>query len=287
LSGLHRYEGDTLWTHLGWKNVRNFGIAGNPKNQSIIFLACGNGALRTRDAGKNWKITTGWQVTEVLDVSIDHFDIKKIYIATAYGVWRTFDQGESWQFASEGLSSKFVQAIVADKKIKNRILVGGAKGLHLSENGADNWTPIIPSDVPILDLHQNAKVPKIWLAGAEDNGVLISRDNGNSWQFVKGAIAQETIYAVASDPNDPDRMIAGGFQTGVFVSEDGGKNWIKKINGLPSLNIHALIFDPNKKSRIFVGTLGAGVYYSDNLGNEWQYVGLNGAEIWDMKFLGE
>jgi len=43
----------------------------------------------------------------------------------------------------------------------------------------------------------------------------------NSWQFVKGAIATETIYAVVSDPNIPVKMIAGGFQTGVFMSADG------------------------------------------------------------------
>jgi len=286
-SGLYRYEGDTSWTHLGWKNVRNFGIAGDPKNNKTIFLACGNGALRTIDAGKTWKITTDWQVTEVLDVTIDPFNTRQVYIATAYGVWRTTDQGETWHVSSEGLTTKFVQTIETDRRAKYRLIVGGESGLFVSENRAENWRHIIPIEVPIRDIHQNFKSPKIWLAGTEDHGVLISHDFGNTWQYSVGEIATETIYAVASDPRNPKNMAAGGFQTGVYVSKNGGKKWKKYIEGLPVTDIHALVFDPAEKGRIWTGTVGAGVYYSDNFGKTWKYAGLNGADIWDMIFIGD
>ncbi len=286
-SGLYRFEGDTSWTHLGWKNVRNFGLAADPKNNDTIFLACGNGVLRTIDRGKTWKITTDWQVTEVLDVTIDPFNTRQIYIATAYGVWRTTDLGETWHPSSEGLNQKFVQTIVADRRAKYRLIVGGESGLFVSENRGENWRHIVPIDVPVRDIHQNFKTPKIWLAGTEDHGVLISRDFGNTWQYAEGEISKETIYTVASDPNNPRNMLAGGFQTGVYVSTNGGKKWKKYTKGLPIINIHALSFDPQKKGRIWAGTNGAGVYYSDNFGKTWNYAGLNGAEIWDMIFIGE
>ena len=286
-TGLYRYDSDTSWTHLGWKNARNFGIAANPKNKDIIFLACGNGALRSIDGGKTWKITTDWQVTEVLDVTIDPFNIKQIYLATAYGVWRSTDLGESWHPSSEGLTTKFVQTIATDRRAKYRLLIGGESGLFVSENRAENWRHIVPIDVPIRDIQQNFKSPKIWLAGTEDHGVLISRDHGNTWQYVEGEISQETIYAVASDPKNSQNMVAAGFQTGVYVSKNGGKKWNKYTDGLPVIDIHALIFDGVKKGRIWAGTIGAGVYFSDDFGKSWKYAGLNGAEIWDMIFIGD
>jgi len=286
-SGLYRFESDTTWTHLGWENVRNFGLTADPKNNETIFLACGNGILRSTNEGETWKITTGWQVTEVLDVTIDPFNTKQIYAATAYGVWRTTDRGETWHSSSKGLNPKFVQTIEADRRAKYRVIVGGEKGLFVSDNRGEHWAPIIPVDVPIRDIHQNYKSPKIWLAGTEDHGLLISRDFGSTWQFAEGDISNETIYAVASDPNNPKNMVAGGFQTGVYVSANGGKKWKKHLDGLPVINIHALSFDPQKKLRIWAGTVGAGVYFSDNFGKTWNYAGLDGAEIWDMLFIGD
>jgi photosystem II stability/assembly factor-like uncharacterized protein len=286
-SGLYQFERDTTWTHFGWNNVRNFGIAADPKNSDTIFLACGNGALRTFDAGISWKITTDWQITEVLDVTIDPFNTRQVYIATAYGVWRTTDRGETWHVSSKGLSSNFVQTIETDRRAKYRLIAGGESGLFVSENRAENWRHIIPVDVPICDIHQNFKSPKIWLAGTEDHGVIISRDHGNTWQYSVGEISKETIYAVVTDPRNPDIMVAGGFQTGIYVSKNGGKKWKKYTSGLPVTDIHALIFDPDKKGRIWTGTVGAGVYFSDDFGKSWKYAGLRGAEIWDIIFIGD
>ncbi len=284
-SGNYKFEKDTVWTHTGWKNVRNFGISILPGKEDYIYLACGNGAMRSLDGGESWKITTDWRVTEVLDVAIYPHDPNEVFIATAYGVWRTADRGDNWHPASDGLAQNYVSTIEPDRKMKNRVIVGGEAGLHLSENGAMNWVHLEPKGVPVRDIQQNAKETKLWLVGTEDKGVLISRDNGNTWQFAEGSVADKTIYAVATDSKNPDRMAAGGFQTGVFISDDGGKDWRQFTKDIPNLDVHALCFDPDKSSRLWVGTLGAGVYFSDDMGKTWNYAGLNGAEIWDMLIL--
>ena len=116
---------------------------------------------------------------------------------------------------------------------------------------------------------------------------MISNDHGNTWQYSVGEISKETIYAVATDARNPDNMVAGGFQAGVYVSKNGGKKWKKYTSGLPVTDIHALIFDPDKKGRIWAGTVSAGVYFSDDFGKTWKYAGLNGAEIWDIIFIGD
>src|SRR5271157_1866009 len=59
---------DTVWQHTGPKNIRAFGLAVHtPLRGQLICIAAGNGLHKTTDGGKTWKVTTGWQVTEVLN----------------------------------------------------------------------------------------------------------------------------------------------------------------------------------------------------------------------------
>ena len=281
-TGLYRYESDTTWTHLGWKNARNFGIAVDPSNPNYLFLASGNGALRSLDGGQNWKITTDWRMTEILDIVMAPHNTDHVYLASAYGIWRTTDRGETWIAANQGLKPTFVQTIAVDRNTPNRVLAGGEGGLFESLDGAKNWNKANVENTILLDLAQSPSNPQQWIAGTEDNGVLLSRDNGKSWEFASGKIASKSIYAVAFDPINPEQMAAGGFQTGVFISVNGGKTWSQTEKGLLSSTIHALAFDREKPNRIWAGTLGAGVFFSDDLGKSWQFAGLRGADVWDM-----
>lgn len=281
-TGLYRDEGDTTWTHLGWKNARNFGIAIDPANPNYMFLASGNGAMRSLDGGQNWKITTDWRVTEILDIVMDPQNTNQVYLASAYGIWRTSDQGETWIAANQGLKPAFVQTIAVDRSSPGRLFAGGEGGLFESVDGAQNWTNSGIENTIILDLAQSPSHPEIWIAGTEDNGVLLTRDNGKSWRSCAGEISSQTIYTVTIDPADPNRMAAGGFQTGVFISTNGGTAWSQHKKELSSTDIHALAFDLEKSSRIWAGTLGAGMYFSDDLGKTWKFAGLRGSDVWDM-----
>ncbi len=297
-SGLFGFDHDTTWTHYGWHKTRNFGISYDPGDPDFIFMACGNGALRTLDGGKSWRVTTDWTITEVQDVTIDPFHPDTAYIATAYGVWRTFNKGASWDSASTGLNDGYdgpvpnqfyVQTIQIDQQKGAYILTGGEGGIHRSTDAAADWKKVGPAKVEVRDIQQSKSNPLLWLAGTEDHGVLISHDAGQTWHYVKGRIAKETIYAVAVDPDNPDLMAAAGFQTGVYISTNGGKTWKQHKKGLPILDFHALIFDPVQKDKLWAGSVGAGVF-SSNLdasgGDSWHYAGLRNAEVWDMIFVG-
>lgn len=281
-TGLFRYEGDTSWTHLGWRNARTFGIAVAPSNPDYIFLAGGNGALRSLDGGASWRITTDWRITEVLDVALDPFDSEQVWIATAYGIWRSRDRGNSWLAVNQGLWSNFVQTLAADRSRRQCWLAGTEAGLFQTSDGGDSWHKIGPDHIAVRDIHQCAGDPALWIVGLEDKGVLLSSDHGSTWRLATGAMAKQTIYAVAIDPHQPNRMAAGGYQSGVWVSLDGGRKWLPAKKSLPVPDIHALAFDPEQSGRLWVGTLGAGVYYSDDLGQQWTYAGLNGTDIWDI-----
>ena len=284
-SGLHRFERDTVWTHLGWRNTRGNGVSGFFDTETVLFLASGNGIMRSEDSGNTWRITTGWDVTEIQDIAVDPQMPAHVYAATAYGVWASDNQGESWRAINEGLNPAFTQAVEVDFSQSGLILVGGEGGLFRSTNRGQRWNHVGPFNVAIRDVQQSAVLPILWLAGTEDHGVLISTDRGEHWQAVEGALADETIYAVALDPTDIRRMAAAGYRTGVFVSNDGGMTFSQRTAGLPVTSFHALVYDPEKPGKLWAGTVGEGVFFSDDEGEHWTYAGLHGATINDLVFL--
>lgn len=284
-TGLYYYKQDTTWGHRGWDNVRDFGLTAVPGHPDTMFLACGNGVFRTWDGGKHWKITTGWRVTEVLDVALQPENPGRLLAATAYGIWASNNYGQSWQESNDGIKYTFTQAVRFDRADPDRVFAGSEETLLLSGNAGHSWNPVGPEDVAIRSLAQSPADPDFWLAGTMDQGILVSRDGGQSWSRLDGAVRKETIYAIAPDPEDPSHIVAGGFNTGVLFSRDGGKTWSQAKSSLPISDIHSLAFDPGTPGRIWVGTVGRGVYYTDNEGDSWQYAGLNGSEIWSMMFI--
>lgn len=286
-SGFFRWEGDTTWTHMGWKKSRHNGISFNPDDTQTMFLACGNGVFRTTDGGQSFKIVTSWDVTEVQDITVDSATPTTLHIATAYGIWRSTDNGDTWTETNSQIPAmrRFTQTIHADYAQGGHVIAGGEYGILRTTDGGNTWGFVV-SDVAIRDIQQSRSNPDLWLAGTEDKGVWISRDRGATWTAATGAIAAETIYTVAVDPDNADRMVAGGYQTGVYVSTNGGQSWTKNISGLPNLNFHGLIIEMDGSGRIWAGSVGNGVFYSDNDGRNWTYAGLKGSEIWDMEMIG-
>lgn len=284
-SGLHSYDGDQIWTHIGWNMPRVSAIAQDPNNPDIIYLACGSGAARTRDGGNSWRMTTDWRVTETQDICVDPNAPQHVYLATAYGIWTTKDGGETWQETNAGLSKKYTQSIRVDRTKAGRVLAGTEGGLYLSTDGAAHWSLVGPQGVTILDLDQCASTPHVWLAATQDRGVLLSQDNGATWQFAKGNLSQAAIYAVGIDPRNPKSMSAVGWGAGVMVSADGGATWQDRSAGLPVRNCYETVFDVNQAGRLWVATFEEGVFYSDNFGRTWTDAGMHGAIVFDLIFL--
>lgn len=284
-SGLHRFDGDTTWTHMGWNHPRIIGVGADPGNGDVLYLAAGNGVLRSRDGGASWKITTDWRMTELLGVSVDPNATDHVYIATAYGIWRSEDGGETWIESNEGFTETYTQTVVADRTQSGRLLVATDGGIYVSENGAKSWALAGAEGSHITDLQQSESDPAIWLAGTRDEGVLLSRDRGETWHFAKGNIGNTTMHAVAIDPFDAQNMAAAGWKTGVFVSSDGGQSWTQRQQGLPIPDFYELIFDANVPGRLWAATLEEGIFHSDDLGKSWAYGGLDGTIVFDMVFI--
>ena len=287
-SGLHRFDGDTTWTHLGWNTPRIVGITYDPADPQTLFLASGNGVLRTRDGGASWRITTDWRVTEVQDVSLDTRRPDRVYLASAYGVWRTEDGGETWAESNDGLlppGNQYTQTIEADYSAADRVLVGTEDGVYVSTDGARSWRHAGGRGLEVLDLQQSRADSDVWIAATYRHGLLLSRDGGQTWADGPAVAADKSIHGVAIDPTDGRRMMAVGWETGVLVSEDGGRTWDRRGDALPEDRFYECVFDANVPGRMWAATLEEGVYRSDDLGRTWTDAGLFGTLVFDMLYV--
>ena len=131
---------DTLWRHSGRNNIRAFGLAVHaPSRGQLIYIASGNGAHRTTDGGASWKISTGWNITEVLGVAIDPKNPNNVYLCTAYGMFKTTDGGEHWREMNGGLSARFVSSIVIDHSNSDIVFCSTEDGVYRSDAGGRDW----------------------------------------------------------------------------------------------------------------------------------------------------
>lgn len=272
------------WYHLGWNTPRISGIAANPMRPLSMFLAGGNGVLRTLDGGVSWKIVTGWQVTEVQDVAVDALSPDVVYLASAYGVWRSTDNGETWNETNSGITRKYTQTIETDRTVARRVLAGTERGIFLSDDAAGQWRLVGPEGLNVMDLQQSFGEPDVWAAATDGDGIWLSTDGGLTWRQQQPT-AGMSFYSVAIDPGDDDRIAGNGWDTSVFITRNGGGSWARIGDQLPTPHGYELAFDWNDPDRLWVATLEEGVFFTDDDGRTWTPAGLDGTLVFDMLFV--
>jgi hypothetical protein len=274
---------DTAWQHTGPVNIRAFGVAVGPgPDQKVLYIASGNGVHKSTDGGRTWKITTGWNITEVLGVSPDPFDPDRVYIATPYGVFRTTDGCRTWQECNHGLGATFVSQVMASPLVRGQVVCATESGAYISTDGAATWKRMGLSVGGIRTVVQHPRDPNIFAAGTENFGLYMSTDGGKVWTRREAGIDHLTFYAVAFDPSAPDTMYAGGYVTGVYRSLDGGLSWKRMNDGLSVLSFKCLAVDPRDGRRVYAGAYWGGVYVTEDRGGHWKSIGPPDSQVWTI-----
>jgi photosystem II stability/assembly factor-like uncharacterized protein len=272
------------WDHTGWKNIRAFGVAVDPHSDGeTIYIASGNGVIKTEDGGESWRLMTDWRITEVLDVRIDRVETENVYIATAYGAFRSSDGGWTWTEQNEGLLQTFLNVIRVDTENPEIIYAGGESGLYRSADRAGTWEHIGFTHMPVRAIAQSRTSPDVLFVGTEDDGIFRSNDRGKTWERLRNGLRHGTFYTISLDPTNDAVIYAGGYETGVYKSADGGNSWRRFTAGLTDLNVPAVAVHPTQNDIVFAGTNGGGLFRSVNGGRTWEKVGLHSAEIYSIE----
>lgn len=144
-----------------------FAAAESPLQKGVIWAGSDDGLVHvTWDDGESWSDVTPYALpewTQINDLIPDPFTSGGAYLAgTRYKLddfqpylFHTVDFGETWRDLSASLpSDHFTRAIEADPERRGLLFAGTERGLYVSMNGGEDWTPFqqgLPT-VPITDL---------------------------------------------------------------------------------------------------------------------------------------
>ncbi len=156
-------------------------------------------------------------------------------------------------------------------------------GFFKSTNQGEDWTLVnyelgnrISSEIRSLVV-----VDDNILAGSTGGGVLLSRNNGLTWDPANYGLHNSITTLVVSGKN----VFAGTYCGGVFMSTNGGWNWLSKNNGIPDKCINCLAISD---SNIVVGTDNK-LFISTDMGDNWKSIndGLKGFNILSIAIKGD
>src|SRR5580700_3836217 len=152
------------WRHAGFNHPLVTAFDFDPRDPSVVYAAAGNGLLRITENGERWKILTGAEVTELMDVAVDRNRPGTIYIAHTAGIAVTHDSGATWQDVSAGLRRKYTAALRVDTRRAGVLLAGTEQGVFRSENGGASWKLVGAAGIQVLHIEQSPHDACYWLA---------------------------------------------------------------------------------------------------------------------------
>jgi len=285
-SGIFVKSSGGEWRHVGFNHPLITAFDFDPHDPAVVYAAAGNGLLRVTGGGAHWKILTGSDVTELLDVSVDR-NATAVYFGHTHGIQVSRDGGSTWHAADSGLRRKYTAALRVDSRRTGVLLAGTEQGVFRSEDAGASWRLAGAAGLQILHIEQSPSDVCYWLASTEGGGLFASVDCGLSFESNGNLGVGHNLYDIAFDPTSAGRVAVAGWGVGVAVSEDRGKTWQLRNAGLPSTNVWSVAFDPARSGTVYAGVHESGIYVSTDGGQTWSPDGLAGASIFRMRFIPE
>ncbi|NOZ70188.1 MAG: hypothetical protein GXP46_13320 [Deferribacteres bacterium] len=203
-------------------------------------------------------------------------------------VWKSVDGGNSWQMKHKGFLANGGIAVSVDPVNENIVFVAGslhsysesspADGIYRTTDGGENWTLVksTPFFRGIEGKHfvfepadGDSSRTKVIYAGTHQDGLLISRDGGDSWETL--GFKKKRILDMEMDPSDSSLLyiltVDGLFRVTVrdYVIADT-ERLAKQLHG-PFKTFALNTVNP---SVMYVAMGKGGVYRSDD-GGKWFY----------------
>jgi photosystem II stability/assembly factor-like uncharacterized protein len=286
-SGIFMKTATGEWRHVGYNHPFINALDYEPRDPSTVYVAAGNGLIRVSGRGEHWKILTGSDVTELMDVAVDRHAPGTIYFTHTLGIKVSHDRGVTWNDAGAGLHRKYTQAIRVDSRRSGLLVAGNEEGIFRSEDGGKSWKPAGAAGYQVLRIEQSPHDACYWLAATQGGGLFVSTDCGVTFESHGNLGVDRSIADIAFDPASADRIAVAGWGIGVVLSEDRGKTWQARNAGLPATSVWSVAFDPARPGRIYASVHEEALYVSQDYGRTWTTDGLAGSRVYRMKFVPE
>ncbi len=177
---------------------------------------------------------------------------------------------------------------------KNGILAGTDKGIYRTYDVSKGWEKIPFSaglDEKVFVIATLPSQPETIWVGTAISGVIVSRDNGATWQNVPGVPEKVPVSSIVFDPKNDDNIYVGTTQT-LYLSRDGGKVWTRRGGNLPLGDYASILINPKNSKEIYAASAlesEGGIFFSDDMGMNWKRIDskemkLPSRRVWSMIF---
>jgi len=299
-------DGGTTWQQaksLDVNRVSPFGIIQDRVDTNIIYLATNVGLFKSADRGNIWSQITPPKPPVVVKKPVRKSSKKttsKTKTSTVKAV-AVKPLPTPTPVVTTPTEPGLIPALVERVKVlaysedgKNGIFAGTDKGLYRSYDVSKGWEKVSfgPGiDENIFVVHTSPQQPETIWVGTATSGVIMSHDNGKTWQKVDAAPVNVPISSIVVDPKRPDYIYVGSSQT-LYLSRDGGKTWNRRGGNLPLGNYASILINPNNSEEVFVASAlesDGGIYFSNDSGWNWKRMDskemkIPSRRIWSMIF---
>ena len=209
--------------------------------KTILVGTVGQGIMRSGNDGESWqRISIGQGMHSdamVRALANDPRRPEVLYAGTDKGLYRSDNGGEKWQAVDSPLSRYCVWAITIDAADPQLIYAGTGtptpSTFFRSSDGGKSWEE---RPAQIAEECPNVGIPRvtgiaidpanrrnIWM-GIEVDGARYSRDGGDTWVKINGAIPNPDVHNVAV-AGGPPKTVLVLVNNEVYTSTDEGGSW--------------------------------------------------------------
>jgi tetratricopeptide (TPR) repeat protein/photosystem II stability/assembly factor-like uncharacterized protein len=276
------------WESIPLPDGEGLDAAVDPENSlQVLVVLRGIGIYKSDNGGIDWRMVSNERTIERLHIA--PANAKVVYAGAFAQVLKSEDQGETWR-ASPIPPYAQVYAITTDPNDANIVFVATDRGIMRSGDGGLTWLTLdraVPNGEQVLDTRfysiVAAKTPqgnRVYVAGEGDQIHWRGTDDtGSPWQTQVCIVCARTIFALAIDPRDSNKLLAGSDEGGLAISWNAGYDWGRTTlpPSIPTLKFSVLAFDPINPQIVYAGngnhrnpTDGEGLYRSLDGGLTWQ-----------------
>jgi len=199
---------------------------------------------------KNPNIVLGWS----------RFEPKCILKSTDYGL-----HFEKLVSVNIDLMNNFVEQIAIDPNNSNKIYLATWKGLYVSNDGGEKFSPLT-NDYGIINTIAISSIDSDLILLGSEKGIVKSSDGGKTWEVMKNNPNIDFIKCIVFDPKNPNTVYAGNMYGGLLISYDSGNTWQPLYKGDLEGPQSITIIPYEETYIIFVVSFRDGIYESIDTG---------------------
>lgn len=190
------------------------------------------------------------------------------------GFQKSTDAGKTWQKVSSGANGPVDFHAMAVSRVDPNVVYGYFRGkLQRSVNEGKDWQILDTSlqNAQIISLTTDPS-EKDTVYAATTKGLMISRDQGQTWRELSENLKDDVITNLAANPKNSKELLAYGQKLGLAKSTDGGQTWVKIESSLASSPVMYMSYDKNNPSTIYAINQSLDIYKTTDGGVSWNKV---------------